>query len=351
MKNIIWNVVYQGKNFYRDKSFLFWCLIYPLIMAIFFYTAFSGLINIEIENINVGIDSQNPIRFILEEIEFLNVHKISEGEVKEKLENDEIQGFIDKDLNLSVKKSGLNQTIIKEILDQIKQMGELRVPFEKFDFSIDYVLGRNQKADAIIIIFYSLIAMVSAYAIFPAMEIVGIIQANLSNVGKRMNITPLRKNDFLLGGVVISLTLNLLSNIVLLLFIKYILKINLFTETKYSTIFIIVGNLFGVALGMFIGSSNKQSGNVKTLLGIGTTLVLSFFSGMMSPDIKIMIDQKIPIVSKINPLSIITDNLYKINLLENTQNVTQGILTLLAWSTILICISYGFLRRKTYDSI
>ena len=112
MKNIIWNVVYQGKNFYRDKSFLFWCLIYPLIMAIFFYTAFSGLINIEIENINVGIDSQNPIRFILEEIEFLNVHKISEGEVKEKLESDEIQGFIDKDLNLSVKKSGLNQTII-----------------------------------------------------------------------------------------------------------------------------------------------------------------------------------------------------------------------------------------------
>ena len=172
MKSVFRNCIYQGKNLYRDKSFLFWTLIYPLIMAIFFYTAFSGLMNVELESIDIGIDSQNPIGFILEEIELINVHNVSRDEVDEKLENDEIQGFIDNDLNLLVKKSGLNQTIIKEILDQIKQMGELNVPFDKFDFTIDYVLDRNQKADTIIIIFYSLIAMVSTYGIFPGIETV-----------------------------------------------------------------------------------------------------------------------------------------------------------------------------------
>lgn len=351
MKNIFRNCIYQGKNLYRDKTFVFWSLIYPLIMAIFFYTAFSGLVNVKLESIDIGIGSQSPIGFILEEIEFLNVHKISEDEVNVKLENEEIQGFIDNDLNLLVKKSGLNQTIIKEILDQIKQMGELRVPLEKFDFTIDYILDRNQKADAVIIIFYSLIAMVSTYGIFPGIEIVSLIQANLTNVGKRINVTPLRKNDFLLAGVIVSLILNLLSNGILLIFIKYILKIDLFTEIKYSTIFIIMGNLFGVALGMLIGASNKQNANVKTILGIMITLVLSFFSGMMSPDIKIMIDKKIPLISKINPVSIITDNLYRINLLDNTQNLNQGIIILSIYCITLIFISYGFLRRKTYDSI
>lgn len=351
MKNLFRNCIYQGKNLYRDKSFVFWSLIYPLIMAIFFYTAFNGLMNVEIKSIDIGIESENPIGFILEEIEFLNVHKISESEVNIKLENDEIQGFIDNDLNLLVKKSGVNQTIIKEILDQIKQMGELRVPPEKFDFSVNYVLGRSQNADAIIIIFYSLIAMVSTYGIFPGIETVSIIQANLTNVGKRINLTPLRKNDFLLAGVIVSLILNLFANGILLVFIKYVLKVQLFTEIKYSTIFIIIGNLFGVSLGMFIGASNKQSTNVKTILGIIVTLVLSFFSGMMSPDIKIMVDQKIPLIGKINPISIITDNLYKINLLENTQNVSQGIFILSIYCITLIFISYGFLRRKTYDSI
>ncbi len=351
MKNIFRNCVYQGKNLYRDKAFVFWSLIYPLIMAIFFYTAFNGLINIELENIDIGIKNENPIAFILEEIEFLDVHKISEDEANEKLENDEIQGFIDNDLNLLVKKSGINQTIIKEVLDQIKQMGELNVPIEKFDFTVDYISDRNQKADVIIIIFYSLIAMVSTYGIFPGIETVSLIQANLTNVGKRINITPLRKNDFLLAGVIVSLILNLLSNGVLLIFIKYILKIDLFTEIKYSTIFIIIGNLFGVALGILIGASNKQNGNVKTILGIIITLFLSALSGMMSPNIKILVDKNIPILGRINPIAIITNNLYRINLLENTQNVSEGILVLSIYCIVLISMSYGFLRRKTYDSI
>lgn len=351
MKKLFRNCIYQGKNLYRDKSFVFWCLVYPLIMAIFFYTAFSGLINVKLEAVDIGVDSQNPIIFILEEIELLNVHQFSEDEANEKLENEEIQGFIDKDLNLFVKKSGINQTVIKEILDQIKQMGSLGVPIERFDFTVDYISDRNQKADTVIIIFYSLIAMVSTYGIFPGIETVSLIQANLTNVGKRINVTPLAKNDFLLAGVIVSLILNLLSNGILLIFIKYVLKIDLFTEIKYSTIFVIIGNLFGIALGMLIGASSKQNSNVKTIFGIMITLVLSFFSGMMAPDIKIMMDKKIPLIGKINPMSIITDNLYKINLLENTQNVNQGIITLSIYCIILIFISYGILRRKTYDSI
>ncbi|WP_406243065.1 ABC transporter permease [Tissierella carlieri] len=351
MKSVFRNCIYQGKNLYRDKSFLFWTLIYPLIMAIFFYTAFNGLINIELENIDIGISSQNPIAFILEEIEIVNAHKLSEDEINDKLENEEIQGFIDDDLNLLVKKSGVNQTIIKEILDQIKQMGSLNVPIEKFDFTVEYISEINQKADIVIIIFYSLIAMVSAYGIFPGIVTVSLIQANLTNVGKRINITPLRKNEFLLAGIIVSLILNLLSNVILLIFIKYILKINLFTEMKYSTIFIIAGNLFGVALGIFIGASNKQNENTKTILGIMITLFLSALSGMISPNIKIWLDKSVPVLGKINPIAIITNNLYRINLLGNTQTVIEGALILSIYCIVLISISYVFLRRKTYDSI
>lgn len=158
-------------------------------------------------------------------------------------------------------------------------MDSLNVPIENFDFDVDYILDKNQKSDTIIIVFYSLIAMVSAYGIFPGIEVTSFIQANLSNIGQRVNITPLKKIDFLLSGTIVSLVLNLLANGLLIGFMKYVLKLDLFTEIKYSLIFILIGNLFGIALGIFIGVSSKQNENVKTILGIVTVLILSFFLG------------------------------------------------------------------------
>ena len=216
---------------------------------------------------------------------------------------------------------------------------------------VDYTISTNQKADALIIIFYTLIAMVSTYGVFTGIETVSLIQANLSEIGKRINVAPLSKSDFIISGLVGGFIINIISNTLLLLFMNFVLKLNLFTELKYSILFILLGNLFGLSLGMLIGSSNKQSTNIKTLIAVAVTLFLSFLSGMMSPDIKIILDKKIPILSRVNPISLISDNLYKINLLGITDNVYEGLLVISIYIIILNFISYGFLRRKTYDSI
>lgn len=351
MKNMFRNCVYQGKNLFRDFGFSFWSIVYPLIMATFFYMTLSGILDFQLDNINVGIDSGSPIGYILEEINFVNVHEITENEIVKKLDDEEIDGFIDEDLNIKVNKSGINQTIIKEVVEQIKQMGKLNRPIENYDFTAEYIKDRNQKSNSIIIIFYSLIAMVSTYGVFAGIETVNLIQANLSNIGARLNITPLKKHKFLLDGVIVALLLNLFANVILFIYIKYGLKLNLFTEIKYSAILIIMGNLFGVALGVFIGSSNKKKDSVKTIMAISITLFWSFLSGMMNPEIKVMIDKNVPILNKLNPISIITNNLYRINLLESTKSVGEGILILSIESIVLIFISYIFLRGKNYDSI
>ena len=351
MKNLIRNCIYQGKNLIRDFGLSFWTLLYPLILVSFFNIAFSGMMDMKLENINVGIVDGNPIEYILEDIEFINIHKIDEGEETEKLDSEEIDGFIDEDLNLLVKKSGINQTIIKEILDQVKQMEKLNRPFENYDFEVDYIVDKNQKGNPIMVTFYSLIAMVSAYGIYAGISTISLIQANLSNIGERISITPLKKRSFLFAGVIVSLLLNLAANGLLILFIKYILKIDLLINLKYSIALIIIGNLFGVSLGIFIGASNKKSMNTKVLIGIVSTTFLSFLSGLMGPWVKVLIDEYIPILARINPISIISDNLYRINLLESTKSVGEGILILSIYCVILISTSYMFLRGKSYDSL
>lgn len=351
MNNIIRNCIYQGKNLFRDGSFLFWGMTYPIIMAVFFYAAFNGMMNVNIEDINIGIKENKGISNILEEIDFINVHKIDESEVSEKLESGEIDAFVDGNLNLIVKKSGINQTIIKEVVEQIKQILKLNRPVDGSEFSVSYVTGKNQEANSIVVIFYSLIAMVSTYGIYAGIATASLVQANLSNIGIRINATPLRKENFLIAGVIFSFLMNLLANAILLLFINYVLKIHLFNDIKYSAVFIILGNLFGVILGIFIGVSNKKSSNTKTLIAIAVTLLLSFFSGMMGPWIKVMLDEYIPFLNRINPVSIITNNLYRINLLGSTRSAVEGAIMLLFYCMVFLLLSYVFLRRKSYDSI
>lgn len=351
MKGLFRNILYQAKNSYRDKDFLFWAVIYPIILAGFFYIAFNGMMDIELEDINVGIVEDNPIEFILEEIDILNLVKVMEGEIEEKIENEEIDVFVDNDLNLLVKKSGIKETVVKEILDQIKQMVKLNRPMDSYDFSTDYIISNNQQANPMIIIFYSLIAMVSTYGLFNGIETVSLIQANLSNIGMRINSTPLNKFSFLTAGIVVALVLNLIANSLLIVFVQFVLKLDIVREIKYSGLFILLGNLFGVLLGVLIGVSNKQKLNIKTMIGIVITLFLAFLSGMMSPDIKIAIESKFPIIGRINPINIISSNLYRVNLLENTRFVNEGMIILSIYCIALFTISYIFLRRRTYDSI
>ena len=348
----LWNnCKYKGKDLFRSFDFVFWTLAYPIIMAIFFNAAFGGMLNPNLERVKIGISGENQMLPILEEIDFLDLHLIEGDEYEEKLYNEEIHGYVDDNLNLIVAKSGIQQTIIKEVLEQLKQTIKLNRPFDGREFSVNYVSSRDQKANATTIVFYSLIAMVSTYGVFAGIETVSLIQANLSNLGIRLNVTPLKKKDFLMAGTIVAFLLNLLSNVMLLLFIEYILKIELFKEYLYSLLLIILGNLFGIALGIFIGSSNKKSVNVKTVTGIAVTLFLSFLSGMMSPWIKIIIDKNVPIIGRINPISIISNNLYRINILGSTKSVTEGIVILLIYTLLLLFMSYIFLRRKSYDSI
>lgn len=351
MKRLWRSSIYYGKNILRDISFTFWGLAYPIILAGFFYVAFSGITNVELETINIGVEKGNPVLFILEDIDILNIVEISEEDVYKSLKSEEIVGYIKEDLNLVVDRSGLNQTVVRSILDQIKQIIVLNEPMENLDLSVDYLMGKTQEENGILIIFYSLIAMVSTYGVFPGIETAVMSQANLSNVGARINVTPIKKSTLLISGLIVGLLINVFSNILLLLFLKFVLKLDLFTNILYSSMFIFLGNIFGISLGIFIGSSNKKSQGFKVMLSIMITLFLSFLSGMMSPDMKILIDKNIPILGRINPISIISNSLYRINMLGNTNNLNQGIILLTIYSIALMGISYLLLRRSQYDSI
>lgn len=84
---------------------------------------------------------------------------------------------------------------------------------------------------------------------------------------------------------------------------------------------------------------------------IAITMLGSFFSGMMGITMKYIIDTNAPIINNINPASMITDGLYSLYYYETLNRFWINVLGLIAFSAVMVILSWVSLRRQKYDSI
>lgn len=307
---------YNSRLMLRSKDGLFWTVLYPMLLASLYVAAFSSAFNFSQSKISVGIEKDNPLYTQLSFIPFFTVVEVKDENADELLRNKGIAGFIQSDFSLRVNSDGINQTIIKSVLDQIKQTQILGITINSLDYSKEYIKTINQKTDSPLILFYSLLAMVSLYGMFGAISIPFFMQANISKLGARISATPLNRFVSYLSGMLFYVLFNFASNIAYILFVTFVLKIRFINVLLPTLGILFLANIFGVAVGVFIGSLPFGNESTKTMFCVFVSLFLAFLSGMMSPDIKLALDKRVPFLNKINPIGLLTDNLYNINILQ-----------------------------------
>ena len=342
---------YQFLNNFREPTNMFWTMAYPILMALMFFTAFQGLINPAPMNIRVGVEQGSLAALTLKNIDILEVSEVTPLQAGELIKKNELVGFVDNRYAVTVGKSGVKESIIANIASQMKQMEALNVPFENYDFSASYFKTMNTRTDPFLIPFYSLIGMVSLYSIYMGLEYARFMQADQSTVAQRMNVVPLKKSNFLYSSLFIGISSNLASNLLLLLFMRFVLKLDLVSDYPRTLALLLSANLVGICFGLFIGASNNAGEGIKTGIAISSTLLMAFLAGMMSTDIKILVEAAAPIIGLLNPVNIVTTQMYRINYLDMTATFTSGILILLGMASLFLVLAQLFLRRKTYDSI
>ncbi len=136
--------------------------------------------------------------------------------------------------------------------------------------------------------------MVSLYSVYLGLEFSRIIQADQSTEAQRLNVVPLKKTAFLGGSMLTGIVMNLLANGLLLLFLRYALRMDLVSDYPRTMVLLLAANILGMGLGLFIGASNNLGDGFKTAIVISSTLFMAFLSGMMSPGIKVYIDSQLP---------------------------------------------------------
>lgn len=337
----------------RERSFIFWNLLFPILLSSLFYMAFSSLIEPESFSLTIGLENDNPHTVYYQAIDVLTTNLTDSNKGQQNVLNGKYSAYIDAENTVFSLNNDAATRLIKSIADQMEQITALGQNAVHIDFNKNYI--QNTKTDNAIkgyyAPYYALIAMNALYSAFGILESVRINQANLSATGIRLESSPKTKFNMLFSNIIISVVLNITFNLVLIFYTTKILGIALFPSLLHSLIIIFILNLCGACLGLILSVTNTLSYNQKNGFIIIATLFMSFLSGMMNIATRVTIAKQLPIVQKINPIALATDTFYQINQYNDYTYYVQNTILILAISCAMFMVSIFRLRRKKYDHI
>ncbi len=372
---------YRLKCFLKDKQMLFWTFAFPLLLATLFNLAFSNLSHID-EYIQAKVAVVNnaeyrgniPFREALEAVSseggiFITTVVSERQEAEALLDGDKIDGYIylDSGIKLTVKRTGLNQTIIRSFLDDYSQTYRvvtriMAVNPEALAKGLDKIVqdrgnyleevpASKASPDSTVIYFYSLIAMAALYGGFWGIRAVAEAQADLSPQGARLNISPVHKFKQLICDLSAAVLIQYAEILVLIAYIKYILGYDFGNNIGYVLLAAFAACFMGMAFGVFIGAAVRKGEGVKTAVLISASMIMSLLSGMMFSGIKYIITEAFPAMSWLNPSNLVTDAFYALYYYDTYEKYFSCVAGLFAYGAIFSLISYILLRKRRYESV
>ena len=384
----IHNFKYSFITLFKNKMLIFWTFAFPIILGTLFNMAFKDIENneqLDIIDIAIVENEQFKNNKIYREVfnnlsdenneeRLFDIQYVNLEEAKKLLEEDEISGYLlyENEFKITVKSSGINETILKTVTEEIKQneiminnLTEQEIKKGNYNYQLiskDILTTiANSKANIedisnsnlsyTMIEFYTLIAMACLYGGILGMTSLNQCLANQSSNGKRISISPVKKSKLIFSSLLASYLTQIIGLVLLFLYTYFILKVDYGNNLPLIILLALAGSFAGLSLGVFVSSIFKVNENTKTGIVISITMLGCFLSGMMGITMKYIIDKNVPIINKLNPASMITDGFYSLYYYNTLDRFFFNIISLIIFALILIGVSIFSLRRQKYDSI
>lgn len=364
----------------REKSLVFWTMIFPLVLATFFSVALGNIGKIEeFSPISVTLVSGEALN---QQPEFLKtMEDLSKGEnalfdlsvsdeatALQHLKDYDISGYIipGKTPELVVLNSGLNQSILKHFLDQYSQNtatikeivasnpDALPALLESLSMTASYVVEKGvteKSTDPTLVYFYALIAMACLYGSMYGLEEVNRVQANLSAEAARINIAPVHKLKVFAAGVIAALIIHFSGLLILLGYMNYVLGVGFGQNTGYVIMVLFVGSILGISMGTFISALVKKGEGVKIAVVLIVSMAGSFLAGMMIGEVKYYVAKHVPILGYLNPANLLSDSLYALYYYDSHMRFFLNLTGMSLYSLLFCSMTYLIIRGRKYASL
>ncbi|MBR3524049.1 MAG: ABC transporter permease [Bacilli bacterium] len=378
------NFKYTFKTLFRNRGLIFWTVAFPVIMATFFHMAFADIIesdklkvidmaivsNEEFENNILYKKTFTSLSDEKNKDRLFNITYTSKDKAKKLLEDDKIEGYLELKNNkpyLTFQANGINQTIIKYVVDEVHDTEKIFLMNADLDNSLGTISAdienylnnnkvelkniANSNLNYMMIEYYTLIAMTCLYAGCLGMVAIDNSLPYLKGNGKRITVSPTKKISIILSSLLAGYIVQLISLGLLFFYTICILNVDYGNHIGHIILLSLVGSIAGISLGVLVGAYIKASDNVKSGILIAITMAGCFLAGIMGVGMKYVIDKNLPLLNKINPANMITDGFYSLYYYTDFHRYWIDIISLLIFTLITIILSCNKIGRAKYDSI
>lgn len=356
----------------REKNIVFWLLLFPMLLAIFFKMGFSGLAEGESFSVIPVImveDKENSLNEVYKNIldnmgEIFEVSYEDEETAKEKVLSKDVAAYlyIENDLlAMMVSEDSINQNVVKNVVEKINEGVSLvmsgKVAPDEIEnaINVENVLENielsGQEQDFVAAWFYTILGMAAMYASMMGVQLVKMVQANQSATAMRMNLAPVSKMKGFSAIFMAGATIESVIMIIVYLYLRYIMNINFGDRQLYIMIVSVIGGITGLSVGALISVIVKAGDNMKTGICLGVSMIGSYLAGMMDDTMKYTVMQKAPVVEYINPAGILTDSYLKLFYYEDMSYFWVNVINLLVIMLLCMAVTVLVLRRQRYDSV
>lgn len=366
----------------RQRSVLFWSLAFPLILSTLFHLGFGNIYQGErleepIRIAYVAGEQASPffsLRDILssiplgegEEQALFDIKDLDETSAREQLQQDGVDAIVLDGAQPSILVSAMekNQVLIKQVLDQVLSTGRTMTSLLLQNPQADVagamallqqqgfvkklpLLGGRMNPD--IIYYMALLAMTCLGASGSGVEVVLSQQANRSSEGARLAASPASKWLRVFASGLASYLVQLGLSLLVLVYMRFALGKHFGDDLAFLLLVLSTGTATGFLMGMAIAALVRGSNNTVQGISSGIYLFSSFLTGLMSVEVKRLVETKLPLLGQINPGTLIVDAMNSSYYFQ--QPDLAYILRMALACLVFAAIAASALVRKYHDSI
>lgn len=362
----------------RNPSIVFWPFLFPLALATLMYFAIGQMDQADFETVPAAVVVEKEGAAVNSFLTFVDAmdessgliraEKMTEEAALKALEKGEAEGifYVGSDVRLTVSGNGFPESILQSVLasyqsgeEAVKDIARLHPEgmqdalekMKEYDTAVNQVSLGGTTIDGNVQIFYALIGMACLYGCFIGFGCALWLQANLTALAARRCVAPVHRLKLILTEFGAGFLVHFANMIVLLAYMRYVLKLEFTGSFAEMTGLVLVGSMFGVSMGIFVGSLGKVGEGIRIGILLGISMSLSFLAGLMDASVKDAVEQHAPVLSRVNPAALISDALYCINVYDAPERFADNMVILIIMSALMVGGAFLIVRRERYGSI
>ncbi len=368
----------------RERLFIFWNLIFPIILGSLFQIAFGSYTEKEVlfhkipvayvEEDGADENFAQLLKTLETDNDLVQVQTVEKDEAEQLLREEKVEGIFyneavkqtETEISLVVQEQDINQSILSSILEQYERtyatlltigkeypqgiQAAAALVEEEIEYLEESSIGAASNND-MLNYFYSLIAMNCLMGTTTGLACAMKFKANLSALAARRVIAGISRFRVLWPDLAANISLQFLYVVFSVCYLMFVLHVPIGDQWGFLLLTIFVGTLLGIFLGFFVGVAVRLPYNAKEALCILIMMVSCFFSGLMADGIQRLIDRYVPVFAHINPSSLIVKSFYSLNIYDTYGRYLENMGRMAILILILAVGSFVVVRRERYASI